>query len=78
MTIKAVFFDMGGTLQTFTYDQQLRLNSNPRVSNRLIKMPASICIWILSNYLKSSLRDCRNHARRLETLEEWSSLPCVE
>ena len=37
MTIKAVFFDMGGTLQTFTYDRQLRLNATPGIQKMLQK-----------------------------------------
>ena len=73
MTIKAVFFDMGGTLQTFTYDQQLRLNATPGL-DRLLKN-SGIDLHLDTEQLFEIVTTglVRNHARRLETLEEWSS-----
>ena len=31
MTIRAVFFDMGGTIQTFGYTRELRLEATPGI-----------------------------------------------
>lgn len=36
MTIKAVFFDMGGTIETFRFDQELRLAATPALDDLLI------------------------------------------
>jgi putative hydrolase of the HAD superfamily len=73
MTIKAVFFDMGGTLQTFTYDRQMRLIATPGL-DRLLK-DSGIDLHLDTEQLFEivSMGLVRNHARRLETLEEWSS-----
>jgi HAD superfamily hydrolase (TIGR01549 family)/HAD superfamily hydrolase (TIGR01509 family) len=35
MTIRAVFFDMGGTIQTFSYTRELRLAATPGIQERL-------------------------------------------
>ena len=37
MKIQAVFFDMGGTIQTFGYTRKLRLNAVPLIQERLIR-----------------------------------------
>jgi hypothetical protein len=35
MTIRAVFFDMGGTIETFRYTRELRLAATPGLQERL-------------------------------------------
>ena len=35
MTIRAVFFDMGGTIETFRYTRELRLKATPGIQQRL-------------------------------------------
>ena len=36
MTIQAVFFDMGGTIETFRSDRELRLKATPALNNLLL------------------------------------------
>ena len=36
MTIQAVFFDMGGTIETFSYTRELRLEKTPGIQSLLI------------------------------------------
>ncbi len=36
MTIKAVFFDMGGTIETFRFDREMRLKATPVLNKLLI------------------------------------------
>jgi len=36
MTIQAIFFDMGGTLQTFWHSRELRLKATPGIQNKLL------------------------------------------
>ncbi len=36
MTIKAVFFDMGGTIETFRFDREMRYKATPALNNLLI------------------------------------------
>jgi putative hydrolase of the HAD superfamily len=36
MTIRAVFFDMGGTIQTFSYTRELRLDATPALQERIL------------------------------------------
>ena len=35
MTVQAVFFDMGGTIETYTWTPELRLNATPGIRNSL-------------------------------------------
>ena len=37
MTIRAVFFDMGGTIETFGYTRELRLEATAVIQQRLLK-----------------------------------------
>lgn len=64
---------MGGTLQTFTYNKQLRLNATPGL-DRLLK-DSGIDLHLDNEQLFEVVTKglVLNHARRLETLEEWSS-----
>ena len=36
MTIKAVFFDMGGTIETFRFDREMRYKATSALNNLLI------------------------------------------
>jgi putative hydrolase of the HAD superfamily len=73
MTIKAVFFDMGGTLQTFTYDRQLRLNATPGLQELLER--AGIDLHLENEQLYELVEKgfVRYHAWRMESLDELSS-----
>ncbi len=70
MAIKAVFFDMGGTIQTFTYDRELRLKATPGVQRILAK--AGIDLHWTNEQLFTIISKglVRYHAWRLESLEE--------
>jgi putative hydrolase of the HAD superfamily len=70
MAIKAVFFDMGGTIQTFTYDRELRLKATPGVQRILAKAGINLHLTNeqLFTIISSGLADY--HAWRLKSLEE--------
>lgn len=70
MAIKAVFFDMGGTIQTFTYDRELRLKATPGVQRILAK--AGIELHWSNEQLFDTISKglVRYHAWRLGSLEE--------
>jgi len=36
MMIQAVFFDMGGTIETYSFTRQLRLQATPGIQQRLL------------------------------------------
>lgn len=70
MTIQAVFFDMGGTIETFNYDRELRLNATPGIQERL--SAAGIELGLTDERLLDVVLDGmrRYHAWRMETLQE--------
>lgn len=70
MTIRAVFFDMGGTLETFWYTPELRLRATPELRRRLldagIDLPINdqeLCEVISSGW-------DRYHKQSIATMEE--------
>ncbi len=70
MAIKAVFFDMGGTIQTFTYDRELRLNATPGIQRILAKAGIDLH-WTNERLFETISKGLvRYHAWRLESLEE--------
>jgi putative hydrolase of the HAD superfamily len=73
MAIKAIFFDMGGTLQTFTYDRTLRLEATPGLQRILKDAGINLHLSDEELYEHVSKGMVGNHARRLETNEEWPS-----
>jgi putative hydrolase of the HAD superfamily len=73
MTIKAVFFDMGGTLQTFTYDRQLRLTATPGLQQLLEKAGIDLHLENEQLYELVERGFVRYHAWRMESLDELPS-----
>src|SRR5512137_1205228 len=70
MTIRAVFFDMGGTIETFWYSPELRLNATPDLRRKL--QDAGIDLHLddqkLCDVITSGLD--RYHQWSIETLNE--------
>lgn len=64
MTIQAIFFDMGGTIETFWYDQELRLQATPQIQ------------WLLSrggiDLGLSNTELCQVVSEGLERYHRWS------
>ena len=74
MTIQAVFFDMGGTIETFWYDRTLRLRATPALQVLLQNSGINLGLDDESLYnLVSQGLEC-HHRRVLETKEELSPL----
>jgi HAD superfamily hydrolase (TIGR01549 family)/HAD superfamily hydrolase (TIGR01509 family) len=73
MTIQAVFFDMGGTIETFSYSKELRLEKTPGIQSLLIS--AGIDLGLnnqqLLEILNSGLKDY--HDWSLKSLTELKS-----
>ncbi len=70
MTIRAVFFDMGGTIQTFDYTRELRLAATPGLQERLLS--AGIDLHLDNQQLYQVVSDGleRYHQWSLRSLEE--------
>ncbi len=64
MTIRAVFFDMGGTLQTFGYTPELRLAATPCLQERLLQ--AGIDLHLSDKQLLDVI------TKGLELYKRWS------
>lgn len=79
MTLQAIFFDMGGTIQTFTYNREIRLKATPGMQRILLR--AGIKLGYSDEQLYELIERglARYHAWRLNTLEELpSSTVCQE
>jgi len=74
MTVKAVFFDMGGTLQTFWHTRELRLSAMPGMQRRLRE--AGIDLGLSDEALLDLIasRWEAYHAWGMQTLEELPAL----
>ncbi len=70
MTIQAVFFDMGGTIETYRYTRKLRLDATPGIQQRLASV--GIDLPLNNEQLYTVVTDGlkRYHAWRMESLEE--------
>ncbi len=70
MTIRAVFFDMGGTIETFTHTRGLRLNATPGLKDLL--STAGIELNLTDEQLLDVILEGmrRYHEWRMETLQE--------
>jgi FMN phosphatase YigB (HAD superfamily) len=70
MSIQAVFFDMGGTIETFWHTRKLRLERTPGLRSRLASAGIRLDLTTeqLLDVVVSGLD--RYHAWSLETLEE--------
>ncbi len=74
MTIRAVFFDMGGTIETFWYDRALRLNATPGLQALLARLGIDLGLEneSLFSLVSRGLDNHRRHA--LATYEELPPL----
>ncbi len=52
MDIQAVFFDMGGTLETVWYTPEQRLQADLWPEGNVFFPPGSICDWVRRNFIK--------------------------
>jgi putative hydrolase of the HAD superfamily len=70
MSIRAVFFDMGGTIETFNYSTELRLKATPELNRRL--QSAGIDLHLRDEQLCSQVVAGwdRYHTWSIQTMEE--------
>jgi len=70
MTIQAVFFDMGGTIETYRYTPELRLDATPGLQQRLAS--AGIDLPLTNEQLYTAITEGlkRYHAWRMASLDE--------
>jgi putative hydrolase of the HAD superfamily len=71
LTIQAVFFDMGGTIETFWYTRELRLNATPGLQQLLLDAGIKLGLQNeqLFNVVSAGLK--RYHELRVESLDEY-------
>ena len=72
MTIQAVFFDMGGTIETFWHNRELRLEATPGIQERLVS--AGIGLQLSNEQLFEVVSAGLEHYHgwRMHSLEELS------
>ncbi len=70
MRIRAVFFDMGGTLQAYNYDRQLRLEATPGLQRLL--QDAGIHLGLADGELEATV------SSGLDSYKRWSIRSLVE
>lgn len=70
MTIRAVFFDMGGTLETFWHTPELRLQATPDLRRKFLQAGIDLRLSDQELYEVISSGLERYHKWSLETLEE--------
>ena len=70
MSIQAVFFDMGGTIDTYGYTRELRLERTPGIQQRLQAAGINLGLSNQGLYEVVSAGLARYHAWSLESLEE--------
>jgi putative hydrolase of the HAD superfamily len=68
--IQAVFFDMGGTIETYWYDRELRLKATPAVQERLLS--AGIDLGLSTEQLYQVI------ASGLDTYKAWKDRSLIE
>jgi putative hydrolase of the HAD superfamily len=73
MSIQAVFFDMGGTIETYCYTPQLRRERTPELQQRLVAAGIDLRLDNEGLYQLVSAGLRRYHAWSLETDEELPS-----
>ncbi len=70
MTIRAVFFDMGGTIQTFSYTRELRLAATPGLQARLQAAGINLQLDTEQLYTVTSDGLTRYHEWSLKSMQE--------
>jgi putative hydrolase of the HAD superfamily len=70
MTIQAIFFDMGGTIETFWFTRELRMKATPGLERLLLD--AGIALHLSHEQLFTVVTEglARYHRWRMQTLEE--------
>lgn len=72
MTIQAVFFDMGGTIETFWHNRELRLEATPGIQERLLSAGIDLQLSNEQLFEVVSAGLERYHRWRMQSLEELS------
>ncbi len=78
MTIQAIFFDMGGTIETFSFTPELRLKATPGIRQLLddagihIDLPDEQLRELISGGLKSYHQVCTTNLDELPSFKVWS------
>lgn len=70
MTIQAVFFDMGGTIETFWFTRELRLEATPGLQQLLLSSGIDLHLSTENLYDLTTAGLARYHRWRIQTLEE--------
>ncbi len=70
MTIRAVFFDMGGTIETFWHSRMLRLKATPGIQERLASAGIDLHLTNAQLYVVVSGGLSRYHQWRMQSQEE--------
>jgi len=70
MNIQAVFFDMGGTIDTYGYTRELRLERTPGIQERLLSFGIELGLSNEELYEVVSIGLAHYHTWSLESLEE--------
>lgn len=70
MNIQAVFFDMGGTIDTYGYTRELRLERTPGIQERLLSVGINLDLSNEQLYEVITAGLARYHTWSLESLEE--------
>lgn len=74
MKIQAVFFDMGGTIETFGYTRELRLNTTREIQQRLLHAGIDLQLGAEQLYevISSGLNEYKRWSiQRMEELPPW-------
>lgn len=77
--IKAVFFDMGGTIDTYTFTPELRLNATPGIDRLLKQAGINLGLTneqlfeVVTRGLKEYHRVCVQTQEELPSLKVWNS-----
>jgi len=78
VTIKAVFFDMGGTIETFDFTPELRLNATPGIQKLLVGAGIELNLTnvqlytLVSNGLNNYHKICTTNLDELSPTQIWS------
>ncbi|MCU0487632.1 MAG: HAD family hydrolase [Anaerolineales bacterium] len=70
MTIRAVFFDMGGTIQTFGYSRELRLAATPGLQNLLVSAGINLPVDLEQLFTLVTTGLARYHQWNIHSLQE--------
>ena len=74
MTVKAVFFDMGGTIDTFWYSPEMRLQVTPELQQLLLSLGINLNCSDEELYKLITNGLTRYHQWRMVSLEQMIPL----